>query len=230
MAQGSHDGRYERQQGEIILNSKDNKCMQKIMFNDMYGLTKAVLEGRKTQTRRIAGYCDSPDITAKDVSLYKGDFGSCFCHLKKVIHKEAAFRIGHNIAVAQPYKDVFDFTSETSDEMVLLKRSCLRSFKAYNNKMFVFASKMPHRIRITDIRFERLQDISDNDCLAEGIQKYPDVHSHMWGFSYIRRGALSFELSTTPREAYAKMIDKICGKGTWEKNPFVFVYEFRLVK
>ena len=39
--------------------------MQKIMFNDTYGLTKAVLEGRKTQTRRIVGYCDSPDITAK---------------------------------------------------------------------------------------------------------------------------------------------------------------------
>ena len=28
--------------------------MQKIMFNDKYGLTQAVLEGRKTQTRRIA--------------------------------------------------------------------------------------------------------------------------------------------------------------------------------
>lgn len=27
--------------------------MKKIMFNDKYGLTKAVLEGRKTQTRRI---------------------------------------------------------------------------------------------------------------------------------------------------------------------------------
>lgn len=27
--------------------------MQKIMFNDKYGLTKAVLEGKKTQTRRL---------------------------------------------------------------------------------------------------------------------------------------------------------------------------------
>lgn len=28
--------------------------MKKIMFNDRYGLTEAVLDGRKTQTRRIA--------------------------------------------------------------------------------------------------------------------------------------------------------------------------------
>lgn len=28
--------------------------MKKIMFNDLYGLTEAVLDGRKTQTRRIA--------------------------------------------------------------------------------------------------------------------------------------------------------------------------------
>ena len=96
--------------------------------------------------------------------------------------------------------------------------------------MFVKADIMPHRICITDIRVEHLQNISDSDCMAEGIQQYPDVHNYMWGFSYVRRKALRFELSTTPREAYANLIDKICGKGTWEKNPLVLVYEFKLVK
>lgn len=203
--------------------------MQKIMFNDKYGLTKAVLEGRKTQTRRIAGYCDSPDITAKDVSLHKCDFGSCYCHLKKVIHKEAAFRIGHDIAVAQPYRGVCGYYEQEYEIGKDLEEE-LKVHKGYNNKMFVAAGLMPHRIRITNIRVERLQDISDGDCMAEGIQQYPDVHSYMWGFSFIRREALRVELSPTPREAYANLIDKICGKGTWEKNPFVFVYEFKLVK
>lgn len=32
------------------------------------------------------------------------------------------------------------------------------------------------------------------------------------------------------REAYAALIDKISGKGAWESNPFVFVYDFELVK
>lgn len=189
--------------------------MKKIIFNDKYGLTRAVLEGRKTQTRRIAGYCDSPDITAKDVSLYKGDFGSCYCFLKKFIHKESAFRIGHDIAVAQPYKEVCGY---------------LIDHKGYNNKMFVASCLMPHRIRITNIRVERLQDISDEDCIAEGIKEYPEVQRDMWGFSYIKGVALKFELSTTPHEAYAALIDKISGKGTWESNPYVFVYEFELIK
>lgn len=29
--------------------------------------------------------------------------------------------------------------------------------------------------------------------------------------------------------AYSALIDKISGKGTWDANPFVFVYEFELV-
>ena len=33
----------------------------------------------------------------------------------------------------------------------------------------------------------------------------------------------------TPREAFAHLIDKVSGKGTWDKNPYVFVYDFELV-
>lgn len=51
----------------------------------------------------------------------------------------------------------------------------------------------------------------------------------MWGFSYIKGVALKFELSTTPREVYANLIDRISGKGTWESNPYVFVYDFELI-
>lgn len=34
----------------------------------------------------------------------------------------------------------------------------------------------------------------------------------------------------TPQGAYSYLIDKISGKGTWERNPYVFVYDFELVK
>ena len=84
---------------------------------------------------------------------------------------------------------------------------------------------MPHRIRITNIRVERLQDISEEDCFREGI----DV-SFQYGHavSYYR-----FENSRThyftPREAFAALIDKVSGKGTWDSNPWVFVYEFVLI-
>ena len=34
----------------------------------------------------------------------------------------------------------------------------------------------------------------------------------------------------TPREAFAMLIDKVSGRGTWGLNPWVVVYEFELVK
>lgn len=34
----------------------------------------------------------------------------------------------------------------------------------------------------------------------------------------------------TPLEAFSSLIDCVSGKGTWERNPFVLVYEFKLVK
>lgn len=107
---------------------------------------------------------------------------------------------------------------------------CIKYEKGCKNKMFVNADLMPHSIRITDIRAERLQDISEEDCIAEGIKKNPEVLRGMWEFSYIKGVTLKFEMSTTPRGAYAKLIDHISGKGTWESNPYVFVYEFELIK
>lgn len=193
------------------------------MFNDKYGLTQAVLEGRKTQTRRIA-YADYVKFPNTCIGLKNNERNKLFFKNGKVVAK-SRYKIGEEIAVAQHYNGVIPNLICDLEEIEKLLLS-----GGLANKMFVKADIMPHRICITDIRVEHLQNISDSDCMAEGIQQYPDVHSYMYGFSYIRREALRFELSTTPREAYANLIDKICGKGTWEKNPFVFVYEFKLVK
>lgn len=94
--------------------------------------------------------------------------------------------------------------------------------------MFVAAGMMIHRIRITDVRVERLQDISDECCLKEGVRKVVNENG-IYVQYYVGKGdnACSFE---NPREAFACLIDKVSGKGTWERNPYVFVYDFELVK
>ena len=88
---------------------------------------------------------------------------------------------------------------------------------------------MPHRIRITAVRVERLQDITDEDCLKEGI--FQDEGDNMFPpevfYDYEGNSDDGFDY---PREAYAALIDKISGKGTWDSNPYVFVYDFELVK
>lgn len=32
------------------------------------------------------------------------------------------------------------------------------------------------------------------------------------------------------KKTFSKLIDKVSGKGTWDSNPYVFVYDFELVK
>ena len=98
--------------------------------------------------------------------------------------------------------------------------------KGYNNKMFVRSELMPNHIRINNIRVERLQDISEEDCMKEGIWR--DDNVGLEGTTYWYHG-LANSSFRTPHEAYASLIDRISGKGTWYSNPYVFVYDFELI-
>jgi hypothetical protein len=131
--------------------------MKKIMFNDKYGLTQAVLEGRKTQTRRTF-------LKRGEESLLHG------ITPEYLISVRSRYTLGETIAIAQKYEDLIK-----NDEFYRLcgkngmPLECIKYERGCNNKMFVRADLMPHHIRITKIRMERLQDISDEDCLKEGI-------------------------------------------------------------
>ena len=181
--------------------------MKKIMFNDKYGLTQAVLEGRKTQTRRTFLKPGEENLLHGITSEY-------------LISVKSRYKVGETVAIAQSYKDIH---AEILREVGPwdLKRE-FRQSKGYANKMFVKAERMPHAIRITNIRVERLQDISDEDCLKEGIWR--DDNVGLEGTTYWSNSSFR-----TAKEAYASLIDSISGKGTWATNPYVFVYDFELI-
>lgn len=194
------------------------------MFNDRYGLTDAVIEGRKTVTRRIISGIDFPVnmvmgrvLPDKDGKIYAVVNG------ENIIVK-LRYKVGEVVAVAQCYYNAF--SSRRDIPVYGADRT-----PGWLNKMFVRADLMPHQIRITGIRCERLQDISDEDCMKEGVV---DV-------TYFKSGGRPYELFAlpgheyeetfnTPRQAFAALIDKVSGRGTWDRNPWVMVYEFELVK
>lgn len=202
--------------------------MQKIMFNDRYGLTQAVLEGRKTQTRRIAYTAGRwRDIMVRQ-DLEGVNKGKACLFDDGILLAKSAYKLGETIAIAQKYEDLIK-----NDEFYRLcgkngmPLECIKYEKGCHNKMFVRADLMPHHIRIINIRVERLQDISEEDCLEEGIW----TRSGKWYcYDIIKRGMESYDPYPDPREAYSVLIDRISGKGTWESNPWVFVYDFELVK
>lgn len=214
--------------------------MKKIMFNDKYGLTQAVLEGRKTQTRRILNPTmlfirmktfegwSKEDIGSWKASCMKRLYAAQGEELQQMIDcalQHSRYKLGETIAIAQRYKDMAkddDFFRLCSNILgrILFEKGCY-------NKMFVRADLMPHHIRITNIRVERLQDISEDDCLKEGIWRGDNVW--LEGTTYWYHGLVNSSFRTA-KEAYASLIDRISGKGTWESNPWVFVYDFELVK
>nr|DAF85159.1 MAG TPA: ASCH domain protein [Siphoviridae sp. ctxdc10] len=201
--------------------------MKKIMFNDRYGLTQAVIEGRKTMTRRLVPWA----LTEQWMEFVSDapSVGGVYVHEseKEFYEREAPrYKVGEVVAVAQSYNEVVrEFTS-----LALVPGS--------TNKMFVKAELMPHRIRITGIKCERLQDISDAECMKEGVvggiigYYVPGIKCKDWSKeSYVdTEDGRTWKLFPTPREAFATLIDKVSGRGTWKRNPWVVVYEFELVK
>ena len=205
--------------------------MQKIMFNDRYGLTDAVIEGRKTMTRRLVSdrlweiwtnyddFCNSVigGIARGGTSVSREYYHEC-----DFFKDKCRYKVGEVVAVAQCYYNAF--SSRCDIPVYGADRT-----PGWLNKMFVRADLMPHQIRITGIRCERLQDISDAECMKEGVRvEFAKNGRPMYYYFDIKRWRQVW--FDTPREAFAALIDKVSGRGTWDRNPWVVVYEFELVK
>lgn len=195
--------------------------MRAMMFNDHFCLTEAVIENRKLQTRRIER---GLELLSETNHKFDGE--------KIVLDFEASdepiiirprYKVGEIIAVAQRYSECgsasFDEWEKESDWFQ----------KGFANKMFVKPELMPHQIQITNIGLERLQDISDEDCIKEGIIKFGDRFDGYFGFYENKRGKFP-HLLESERSAFVCLIDRVSGKGTWNRNPYVFVYDFKLVR
>ena len=210
--------------------------MKKIMFNDKYGLTQAVLNGSKTQTRRImkgkplfpSDEIESTGVLGDEVQIIANGGES-------LITMKLPFRVGEIVAIAQSYKDIFSAFSQHPNPQLNIGVKNPTDTAGWTNKMFVKPSLMPHQIRITDVRVELLQDISDEDCLKEGITDMGAGGSLRYSFTenvkQTTGDTIAFSNNfAAAKEAFAHLINKVSKKGTWESNPYVFVYDFELVK
>lgn len=189
------------------------------MFNDECGLTQAVLDGRKTMTRRGCKY-DRPNETYDIVfpvfepNDYDND-GNITSPLNYAFgwkNNEGDFtgwnipqyKVGEVVAIAQSYKSINEFyeiaykrhnsfhgqivTNYDIPFKEIVKwfelRESLKYTAGWTNKMFVKADLMISHIRITDIKVERLQNISDEDCMREGVEFSQEQYKYDGAKSY----------------------------------------------
>ena len=190
--------------------------MKKIMFNDKYCLTQAVLDGTKTMTRRLL----------KD--------GTPLGNWEETA-KYLPYKVGEVIAVAQSYNDIdlHDIIGYKDYGQNMYEPIYAEHSAGWNNKIFVKSEIMPRHIKITDVKVERLQDISDDDIMREGVREQIVAGNKDYYFEtdkvVIGLHCTNLIFFKTPREAFASLIDKVSGKGTWESNPWVVAYSFELV-
>lgn len=169
--------------------------MKGIMFNTRYGLEDAVLKGVKTRTWRE--------------------------------DKKPRYAVGEIVAIKQCYCLIYgenkDFLESKVSEDVLINE--IFTSAGWRNKMFVKNELMPHHIRITAVKKCRLQDVTDEECLDEGIgikvisiRKFERAYFFKYG-----------ENCETARRAFANLIERLNYRGYWGSNPDGFAYEFELV-
>jgi len=186
--------------------------MKKIMFSDAFCLTLAVLNGKKTMTRRVL---------RDNVPL--GNWEETAKHLP--------YKVGEVVAIAQSYKEVYP-----NADFEMVGDGFMTESAGWTNKMFVRANLMKRHIRITDVKVERLRDISEEDCLKEGIifiESASIMGEDAYFFAVKRKVGQMYDnilkFFSSPQRAYADLIDEISGRGTWKRNPWVVVYTFERV-
>ena len=185
----------------------------------------ATIKGIKTQTRRIIPNADSLRKSVFVESGYETLHGN---------QRKPRYNVGEVLYLKEPYNDTssqyrilykFDYDVKDADN------------KFWINKLFMPEIDARHFIKIIAVRAERLQDISDEDCIREGIVAtesiaediFDQVYENGLNMTDKTNGVLNIQYET-PREAYKELINSIHGKGTWEENPFVWVYDYELYK
>ncbi len=189
-----------------------------------------IVDGSKTQTRRIISeklgtYC----------SKCHKNYLVCECYFENDNHANKCtktitienvkprYKVGEVVYLKEPYygiNKVFWYKYDKDRETAIANY-------LWKNKLFMPEMAARHFIKITEVRAERLQDISEVDCLKEGIWEANNIG--LDGISYWYPSCVNSQYKT-PQDAYAALIDRINGKGTWESNPFVWVYDFELIK
>lgn len=167
-------------------------------------MVRAILDGRKRQTRRVAKEFDGLDV---DKVLAR------FPRQRGCPYGEPGDRlwVRETWAPDQCRADVFD---PEPDRLAYAADFVGEPMRRWRPSIHMPRTACRLVLEITEVRVERLNDCSEADAEAEGIaflREVPDVDETL-----------------TARQLYECLWDSINGARAWEKNPWVWVVEFRL--
>ena len=211
-------------------------------------MVQALLEGRKTQTRRLVKF---PNDFLGGTVYSNGTLGlkyeskdDCENRIFKRLYPK--FNIGDIIWVRETH--VSNYNADTHIDGYIYKASYTGNSILWTPSLFMKKDACRLWLKVTDVRAEPLHNISETDAINEGIfyKDYgrtcfhngmmgnigkctmPDsTHPLKPGWSY-QDTKSDMECLLSAKSAYANLWEKINGKGSWGINPWVFVYDFEV--
>lgn len=197
-------------------------------------MVRAILEDRKTQTRRVAKEFNDKHNLDGILARFPNQEG---CPYGKpgdrlwvretwAENLGTAARLGFCLANGIIYRADYGDKCCGVAKLDLASGECTHHVDRWRPSIFMprWASRIS--LEITDVRVERLQDISDADARAEGISELPlqEGHPGAWWAADPTQPKLHGRSAV---DAYAKLWESIHGPGSWDPNPWVWVVEFR---
>lgn len=205
-------------------------------------MARATLDDLKTQTRRVVKPQPLPGIGESKPFRMAPDKCPYGKPGDRLWVKETHWRCGRWAVhgVTKKGKPAWRFEASNSYTTAFedLNKAPLknRSQQGWHKRPSIFLRRKDSRItlEIVAVRVERLQDISEADAVAEGVRRVTK-DNQLFKFCVYDSGA---DMSSTPWAimrstavgAYAELWESINGKGSWEKNPWVWVITFKRIK
>lgn len=189
-------------------------------------MVQAILNGTKTQTRRIIKPQPKEGYLPK---IHTDHFGKRYLESRKsAIELEYIdwkfYQIGDILWVRETFGKLV-----TDDSFCYAADVCCPKYDKpfFGWKPSIHMPKEAARIflKVTNVRCERLNDITEADAIAEGIEKTsiaPFVHRYK---NYLVKQKL-----TSPISSFKTLWMKINGLESWEENPYVWVYDFEVIE
>ncbi len=195
-------------------------------------MVRALLDGRKTQTRRVVKRCGIWEAIP-GVGLSPMPECCPYGKIGDMIWVKETFRVNGTMAGPR-----IKYRADDAERWPDCPDDCPDWVADDNHwRPSIFMRRYASRItlEITAVRVERLQDISEHDAIAEGIE--PDhlanvaVGPSYWDAPGVHTigQRVRGEGPKTAIEAYRALWESINGPGSWAVNPWVWVIEFRRV-
>ncbi len=211
-------------------------------------MVQAILEGRKTQTRRKikhqppkGNYKFGINVTGtrcKENGLFHWLGIDEEIEYRVTDSNQPYFKCPVNIGDIIWVKETFAPIENSNDFFYKADEGITVPFFDYQQKWkpSLFMPKVACRLflEIENVRVELLQDISEDDAISEGIEtsivKSKIFQTYLGYKNYYFQDAEDEPYYRNPIDSYRSLWMSINGSASWEKNPFVWVYDFKVVE